>query len=240
MGMAFMVISGLVALLHSLVCSLINVEFTMRVPLTPCAEELCRLPECVEFKKTHGLPSRRFEYRLFGIHLTGIPRNVLHLLAGGHLQLILFLHQKFTPITLLSSTIAIRFLWEIVFSTLGNLDGGRMLWNDSTKQGSEKRVSEEDSSTSISNSSPSLESNSWTYAGAVGSLLFHFAIFLVGIVGFCLGLFGILMHLFYLICPFVIMHMESIIETSSWKEWDSSKPCAQLWKDDLEDLLWWF
>lgn len=70
--------------------------------------------------------------------------------------------------------------------------------------------------------------------------LFHVAMFMVGLLFICGGLFCLAVHAFYILVPFVGIYWRTIGETSLWKDFNTEKPCPHLWKDDFEDLLWWF
>lgn len=48
------------------------------------------------------------------------------------------------------------------------------------------------------------------------------------------------MQLTWLVMPGVVAYYRVVLETAQWKYVDGAQPCLQLWKDGLEDELWWF
>ncbi|CAN9190170.1 unnamed protein product [Alternaria alternata] len=55
-----------------------------------------------------------------------------------------------------------------------------------------------------------------------------------------LGLGMAALQLGRLFGPSILMYLEIVRETRRWDAWDPSNPCLALWKDNLEDELWWF
>lgn len=55
-----------------------------------------------------------------------------------------------------------------------------------------------------------------------------------------LGLGMAALQLLRLFGPSILMYLEIVRETRRWDAMDPSNPCLELWKDNLEDELWWF
>jgi hypothetical protein len=55
-----------------------------------------------------------------------------------------------------------------------------------------------------------------------------------------LGLGMAASHLLRRFGPSILMYLEIVRETRRWDAMDPSNPCLELWKDNLEDELWWF
>lgn len=64
--------------------------------------------------------------------------------------------------------------------------------------------------------------------------------FIVGIAAIIWMCIMVIYQLFLLIAPCASLYTRIASETASWKNADPTKPCPQLWKDNLEDELWWF
>jgi hypothetical protein len=48
------------------------------------------------------------------------------------------------------------------------------------------------------------------------------------------------LQLIMLLGPCIMLYYQITLELWSWNDLDPTKPCPQLWKDALEDELWWF
>ena len=73
----------------------------------------------------------------------------------------------------------------------------------------------------------------------LGALLSIF-LSLVGLGALAFLLMCLAVQLFWLLAPFVGLYSAITSETASWRGIDPTQPCPQLWKDGLEDELWWF
>lgn len=64
--------------------------------------------------------------------------------------------------------------------------------------------------------------------------------FIMGIAAVLWLCMMVVFQLIFLIGPCASLYGRIASETASWKNADPTKPCPQLWKDNLEDELWWF
>ncbi|KAF2660287.1 hypothetical protein K491DRAFT_574953, partial [Lophiostoma macrostomum CBS 122681] len=110
-AMMCMILSGSVALTQSLMISFLNVRWIVTEPIQPCQEKACTLTECVENKNSQSLPSPPVNYTMFGLPVYGGARHVLHLLAGGHLQLMLVLKDDRGLYSIALSLLGIYIFW---------------------------------------------------------------------------------------------------------------------------------
>jgi hypothetical protein len=125
-AMMCIVILGPVALTQSLTILVIYAKWILREDFVPCLEQPCRLLECIQYKDSLNLPNVQYTFNLFGFQLTGIPRTVLHMLAGDHLEFWLR-DQKYIPlITFLAQYPIIHILWGNSTRFLVNLNSH---WN---------------------------------------------------------------------------------------------------------------
>jgi hypothetical protein len=65
-------------------------------------------------------------------------------------------------------------------------------------------------------------------------------LFFHGLGAIVLGLGMAALQLLRLFGPSILMYLEIVRETRRWDAMDPSNPCLELWKDNLEDELWWF
>jgi hypothetical protein len=192
----------------------------------PCMEPSCGLLECTQYKDSLGLPNVDYTFRPFNSELTGVPRTVLHMLAGGHLELLCTVHAQHSPQGLLIQFLSVLMIWGHFVQFLVNMDSMWSSWQRMKPQARQflrNRMDDEGPSVRL--------------PGRVAIDFVSF-IFKLGSVG--TTLFSVFVGLCYLFVPFLGMHESIIKETSDWKTWNSSTPCPALWKDDLEDVLWWF
>ena len=89
---------------------------------------------------------------------------------------------------------------------------------------------------------PSTPQRSYVLDAVFGALsaIPYLGLLIIGLGAIVYGLALTVFLLLYLVYPCVQMYIAIVSETSAWKHWDSTKPCPQLWKDGLEDELWWF
>lgn len=79
-----------------------------------------------------------------------------------------------------------------------------------------------------------------SYVSMILGGLPYVGMFIIGLVAIGLALCAILYHLIVLIWPCVGLYWSIAAETSAWGMRNATEPCPQLWKDGLEDELWWF
>lgn len=65
-------------------------------------------------------------------------------------------------------------------------------------------------------------------------------LFFHGLGAIVLGLGMAALQLLRRFGPSILMYLEIVRETRRWDAMDPSNPCLELWKDSLEDELWWF
>ncbi|KAF4556301.1 Hypothetical protein D9617_1g081770 [Elsinoe fawcettii] len=82
------------------------------------------------------------------------------------------------------------------------------------------------------------EETSWTTT--IFTVLFAFVSFVIGLAAIAFGLLCIAAQLVYIFGPCWSMYSLLVEQTKTWSSWDIKTPCPQLWKDGLEDEMWWF
>ena len=242
-----MILSGSVALFQSITITLINAKWVISPTFQPCDEKHCRLPECRSHKSEQGLENATINFTMFGLTFSSGPRHVLHLLAGGHLQLMLMLREERGLASILMALFGLKVFWSSTIWFSAMLDGGLQLIrgpaesgpeNSSTQSNEATAVNEnsEDSSTQPNGTTEVDESSESSIVGALAPTVF----FVAGLGYILFMLVCIFAQLFYLFCPFIFAVIQIIEETNCWKGWAASEPCPQLWKYGMEDMLWSF
>jgi hypothetical protein len=269
-AMILMTISGLSALTQSLVISLIKTTWTLTPDsFSPCIARACRLQSCIALKTELNLPTSTFKLTVFGYNIVGIPRAALYVLAGGNLHLLLLLRKNKSLWEIVGTTISVNMCHGILLRILVYVYyyGGwfKEMFRDE-KNDTLPRSNEDIASTNrtISEGTPAIEENEalprkgedtvWTDgtipegAPSIFSRLKYTPLtailfiipWTVGLGAIVLALFIVAIQLVYLFSPGVTMYLNVVSETESWNNWDPLTPCPQLWKDGLEDELWWF
>ena len=230
LAMMLMVISGLVALTQSLIILLTGAKWMLREDFTPCVEQACGLLECTKHKDRLGLPNVNYNFEPFSFQLTGVPRTVLHMLAGGHLEFLFRSPVRHSPQGLLLQCASVLMIWEHSIRFVVNMEG---MWNswrgmkDQRKRRLRYRTDGEEPMSRLN-------------ARAVVKRTIDFVVLIFGLGVGAVGLGSMVLGLLYLVFPFIYLHASIIEETSAWRTKTASAPCPELWKDDLEDVLWWF
>lgn len=259
-----MVIAGLVALMQSLTILILSTKWSLREDFEPCAERTCRFQKCIDYKKKLNLPTMNYDLKLFGHNVGGIPRLLLHTFAGGNLQYFYLVVdiKKYPLYVLLWQCHNLCIIWKSSVHFVLHLDGVKSFLTSQevatklpatrTEKSASPSSSEKDRTVSVSgssphdrpssNSDPSSEPVSSSMGGWSPSKGTTYSIvgFMIGVLSAIFGVLSIGLCLVYIFWPFIHMYRKIAIETLSWDSWDAGKPCPQLWKDDLEDRLWWF
>ncbi len=252
MAMFLMVLSGLVGLVQSLIISAVNTSWIFDPETEPCVAKACQRPDCITFKTEHDIPNGIFKVVVFGYDITGIPRAILHALAGGNLQLTLE-RQKISKMSLwqvVITLVALYFPWESAVKLAIFTDVMHKLIYGDAKPASnepEEKESEERTTTPTPTeaSIPSLEpekssSNGITSTSTFLLDLWEIPIFMLGLGTIAFAIFALLYMLFTLFAGPISMYISLVEETNTWNKWDTSKGCPQLWVDGLENNLWCF
>lgn len=239
----FLALSGLTALFRSLAISLLNVSWTLNENIESCTETLCQLPGCLAFKRSLGLPSKNFKIMAFGQNVESVPRVILYQLAGGYLQCSILLRLElslpYNVMTLWVTHIAWRSTICCVVYTQGFW---RLAMRDEPP---DLTHSAPDTTNSLSTGtlpdpvaqgSQSNTPEPWTVLG----VLVAFFLGIVGIATIAWLCLILCLQLLWLVMPTVALWWRIASETAYWKHIDGAQPCLQLWKDGLEDELWWF
>ncbi|CAI9633579.1 hypothetical protein GT037_004958 [Alternaria burnsii] len=239
-AMMLMTISGLAALTKSLVVSLINTKWMLASDsFSPCAARACSLQPCRNLKTESNLPDKPVQIVLFGCSISALPRAVLHALAGASLQMLLLTHRAFSLRSVLTLTICIKVFHDVFLLLVICADSCRGLY---TKNEEVEPPRNNEADAAPADNTPPKEvttddncSTSTLFKAGVWIFLFFH-----GLGAIVLGLGIAAFQLVILFGPSVLMYLEIVRETRRWDAWDPSKPCLELWKDSLEDELWWF
>ncbi|CAO2652145.1 Nn.00g004280.m01.CDS01 [Neocucurbitaria sp. VM-36] len=248
-AMFLMVLSGLIALTQSLIISFINQSWLLSSTSSsnnePCVAKDCPLPECVGFKIEQNLPNGNFNYTVFGYNIVGIPRTMLHVLAGGNLQWTILQGHKSLRDTWWQAAMTLfgqQYIWELLFDIAVYASSARelgsSLFDTSSPDGGHEA---EATHTSIPTPSTAKTASCRpSYSSTILGAFLFVVVFIFGLVVIGLAVCAVLYHMFFFMWPCVDMYMRIVFETSAWKTCNATERCPQLWKDGLEDELWWF
>lgn len=232
-AMSFLVINGVAALVQSLIILLLNVSWSLRTDIQPCTAKLCTLPECTLSKQEQELPTYEVNRRALGFELVSVARRILYGMAGGLLQLhILWSPEKGTW-KILYNLWTLKLVWESSIFYIVVLDSFKRLALGA-------RTSED---AHVQSQEPTRDPTVTEPEGATGSdcnIIISALMFVGGILSILWLLFIITVQLLALFPPCILMYWQIATELASWKHTDLVQPCPQLWKDYLEDELWWF
>ncbi|KAH7061680.1 hypothetical protein BKA63DRAFT_527982 [Paraphoma chrysanthemicola] len=236
-AMSFLVISGLVALFRSLTISLINSTWTVRADSLPCVEKSCFLPSCITFKDEQGFKNPLFLI-VFGHDVANIPRTILCWIAAGYAQITIMLHDRMSPQKHLIGMFGIHTFWIgliHVYFTSGFGDQLAGLNEQETNQDTNTDTNEQALPRPVHENA-----NMPTSSVTCVNIVFHTVVFTVSLAVMAFTALGIFIHLYYIIGPCIMQYYLVQWETNKWKHMNATAPCPQLWKDGLEDELWWF
>ncbi|KAJ6284632.1 hypothetical protein J3E71DRAFT_389803 [Bipolaris maydis] len=241
-AMAFLVISGLATLLKSLTISLLNVTWVRHEEIQPCTEKLCSLQECTAFKHAQGLPSQRSEIYFFKKEVSVILTIILCDLAGGWLQMSIMWWSDYSIWRLLLNLWTLQYaLWDSVYYIILLHSLGGQPLDKSAPQPPDnsspptRQPSQTPTNSGLDEASPNhTKTLSWSDVSIL-------TVISVAGVGYTLYfLVMVAFQLILLVAPCILLYSSIAVELSAWKTLDPARPCPQLWKDRLEDELWWF
>ena len=245
-GMFFLVLSGSVALLQSLTILLLNVSWVVNANTVPCAEKACRLPGCVD-------PETRTRAILFGYDVTQIPRTVWYELAAGYVQLAVLWRSPDSAWMILLGIYGLHGCWEIsvhwLFSlqTLSDVihDEGPDVVRDeeSTATGAPVKDNRQPGTGTLPSPVVQDENNNGPkdlYIPNLSEILVYGAFLVLGVGVIVVNCAIMVVQAFYLLRPCAFLYSHVASDLASWSRPNPMAPCPQLWKDGLEDELWWF
>jgi hypothetical protein len=168
-----------------------------------------------------NLPSNKLSFVVFGYDITASPRTLQYALAGGSLNIMLWLgHDSLREI--LTTTVSMTFLHYSFISIL--------LWADALRKsynGGHDEVRPPDN-----------KEHSFKFTRL--RMIAYIIALIVGLGAIGLWLITAASQLYYVFGPYIMMYVVIVRDAREWKEWDKSTPCPHMWKDWLEDELWWF
>lgn len=241
-AMIFLVFAGLVALLQSLAISILNVSWMLDDQVQPCAESICSLPECIGLKKEQERPCFASPLTISGVNITLVSRVVLYELAGGYLHLCITMPLHDSIWRIFATSWSMCFIWQSSIYCFSLANGFVTLISRDTEL--QPTQSTNGSQSSDHQQQPQVlpghtahpPSTPINLSGvALGTLLFF-----AGVAAFAWLCFVVVYQLIILFLPSISLYYRIATEVSSWKSLDATAPCPQLWKDVLEDELWWF
>jgi hypothetical protein len=241
-AMSFLVLSGLIGLFRSLMISLAHTAWRLDPEFLPCVEKQCRLPGCRTFKEEQGFPNAS-KLVIYGYNVISIPQIALDWLAAGYAHLVIVVHDRRGFREHVLGLLGVLAFWHITLRSLA-------LWNETSRSIGDDRTPEEASipaSTAVRESLPApvtLESqetdNPRTYSSLIWMAIFRSTCCLIMCTRPALVLLSTIFQLWYIFGPCIVTHAMIASETTGWKNINATTPCPQLWKDPLEDELWWF
>jgi hypothetical protein len=239
-AMMLMTISGLAALTKSLVISLINTKWTLASDsFSPCAARACSLQPCRTLKTESDLPDKPFQIVLFGCSISALPRAVLYALAGANLQMLLLTHKAFSLRSVLILTMSTKWFHDLFLRLVIYANSCKQLY---MKNEEDEPPRNDEADTARLDNTPLEEVT--TDDDRSTSTLFDvgmwIVLFSIGLGAIVLGLGIAAFQLVRLFGPGILTYLGIVRETRRWGAWDPSNPCPELWKDSLEDELWWF
>jgi phage shock protein PspC (stress-responsive transcriptional regulator) len=160
------------------------------------------------------------------------------MLAGGNLQLLLLSSKKEKWWRVMVTTGSTQMFQIILISLLTSAYYGGNLFRDA-RNDSLPRNNENTTGTNGTKPQGTPKTTRSFVFTPLGVIL-YVILWIGGLVSIMVGLLMVVFHLVYLFFPCIMMYLLIWGETRDWKDWDPSKPCPQLWKDGLEDELWWF
>jgi hypothetical protein len=231
-AMFFLALSGLTVLFRSLAISLLSVSWTLNGDIQPCTEALCNFPICLTFKATQGLPDHKFRIMAFGNNIVHIPMTILYQLAAGFLQCSILLRLDWSPLHNIMALCTTHAAWR---STLYCVAYTSELW---------KLITQDTSTSQVTGTLPDPvaqgNQHSTSESCSVPGALITIGLSIVGIAMGAWMCAILCLQLTWLIMPYVVAYYRIVLETAQWRYVDGAQPCLQLWKDGLEDELWWF
>lgn len=239
--MIFLVIVGVITLLQSLFILLLNASWSLCSGTQPCTESLCYLPECVTLKEREGCPSSHNAIiTAFGYDISTVPRKILSGLAGGWLQLSVLARSDDSIWNTLMVLWFLQFIWSSSLYFICGIKRLRELsYKDNKPQPDNTQSAAQDQLDQLPR--PATENTSNPQSDTSISTKFFLAvIFIAGVAYIAWNLLVLVIQLVLLFGPCIVSYSVLVAEISSWKDMDPGKPCPQLWKDGLEDELWWF
>ncbi|KAG8627149.1 hypothetical protein KVT40_004632 [Elsinoe batatas] len=246
-AMFLMVISGITGLLQSLLITFIHTNWAGR----------SRSISIVVVQQSDLIQSRNLKLLGFINLKSGVTRMIIHMMVAGFVQLQVALEFARMPVKdiifqLIGMVGSTQIVLRVLLLAEGALDlvskPRRDLVPDNTTTTTEFPAPElaNGSSTAAmtSTSAPSTPTMATSESDTRGTIfftiLFATVSILSGLVAIAALLSCIVIQLWYLFGPFATIHRVIAEETSSWRDWNTKAPCPQLWKDSLEDELWWF
>ncbi|KAK4210388.1 hypothetical protein QBC37DRAFT_485426 [Rhypophila decipiens] len=257
-----LVICGTIDLIKSLLLLAANSRWT--VPhdgkFTPCLDKCCDLDECVVFKEDQGVPNAALtqardsftgSYKLVPylqwLLLSLVGSNLLRVvLSVSHDKRVSFWKEAFIMLT-------IRQIWEMGLRSLYRLLGAYELikginldtepqrrQDDGREDPLTAQEQAEESTIPADGTLPVTDRSRSTTRCGEKDVLLGVILVTVGFVMVLFGLVAILFQFVLLVMPSTIILAMFVGEMSTWAAWPVDEPCPQLWKDELEDLLWSF
>lgn len=261
-----LVVSGTVDLVKSLLLLAENSRWT--VPndgFTPCLDASCGLNECVAFKKEQGAPdatqprlsftgSRKLVPYLQWLLTSLVSSNLLRVvLSVAYAERLSFWNDAVI-------TLMIFRIWEIGLNFLCrvfifyDLAKGIIVDTEPQRHGRREHPlnAQGQEGEEEGDSPPTTMSSGGTLPGPATlidrsttrcsgmDVLLGIVMPAVGLVIALFGLGAILFQLLFLVMPSTLLLAQAVEEMLTWAAWAVDKPCPQLWKDELEDLLWSF
>jgi hypothetical protein len=242
-AMSFLVLSGLIGLFRSFMISLVHCDWQLDPELLPCVEKQCRLPGCTTFKKEQGFPNG-VRAVIYGSNVITIPRIALDWLAAGYAQLAIVLHDRRGVPANVFSMFGLFGFWHMWIYAL-------LRWGDTSGSfGDDEKPDEASIPASTPNEEASLPAPFTPEPQEAGRprlspgfswmTIFKIAFYSIRFILDAVTLVGASLQVWYTLGPCIGMYAIIADETTNWRHMNATMPCPQLWKDPLEDELWWF
>jgi hypothetical protein len=237
------VVSGLIGLFRSFMISLVHCDWQLDPELLPCVEKPCRLPGCTTFKKEQGFPNG-VRAVIYGSNVITIPRIALDWVAAGYAQLAIVLHDRRGVPANVFSMFGLFGFWHMWIYAL-------LRWGDTSDSfGDDEKPDEASIPASTPNEEASLPApftpepqeagRSRLSPGFSCMTIFKIAFYSIRFILDAVTLVGASLQVWYTLGPCIGMYAIIADETTNWRHMNATMPCPQLWKDPLEDELWWF
>ncbi|KAH4012137.1 hypothetical protein HBH70_231740 [Parastagonospora nodorum] len=240
-AMSFLVLSGLIGLFRSLMVSLVHSAWRLDPEFLPFVEKQCQLRSCKNFKDQQGFPNRT-RFMIYGYNVSNKPRIVLDWQAAGYAQLQIVLNNRRGMAQHIFAFYGIMAYWYLTIYAL-------VRWSDKSRSDGIDRKPEE---TSIPASNPIEEGLPAPVAPDFQEIdrarvnssfiwtIFRWIFLLVRCLYPALVSLSTTVQFFYILGPCVGTYWIIVYQTTGWNNINGTTPCQHLWKDSLEDELWWF
>jgi hypothetical protein len=243
-AMSFLVLSGLIGLFRSLMISLAHSTWRLDPELLPCVEKKCQLPTCRTFKEEQDFPDIT-NIITYGYDFITKLRIAISWLAAGYAQLAIVTHDRRGIVENIRIMLGLYASWGFTVLAVVRCSSLSSSFSDHRKP----REASMPASATVDETLPATAPappkaqdtmRARTYSNLMWMTVFRLIPCSIRCMLAALTLCSAITQLWYIFGPCVVMYTMIVLETTQWRNFNATTPCPQLWKDPLEDELWWF